>query len=61
MKVICELEIGNNEDFPNTKIQIEGNPFQSSGFVHLVVDGKSYEVRPTEVMEAIKRTRSDNA
>lgn len=60
MRVICELDIGNDEDYPNTKIELQGDPFQSSGFIHLTVGGHTYEVRPQELIEAVDRVRSDN-
>lgn len=60
MKVTCELTIGNNEDRAGSVVQLEGNPFERSGFVHLIVDGVVYELVPAEVMEAISRVRSDN-
>ena len=58
MKVTCELGIGNDQDHPNTSILIEGYPFEDSGFIHLVVDGKTYEVKPWELVEAVGRVRS---
>jgi len=59
MKVTCELSIGNDVDYPSTKIYVIGEPTSKSGFIHLKVEGKVFEVRPFELIEAVNRTRSD--
>jgi len=59
MKVICEIDIGNNQEYPDTKVLIIGDPTKKSGFVNICIDGKSYEVRPTDVYAALDRVRSD--
>jgi len=60
MKVTCELGIGNDQDYPNTKIVFEGDPFSESGFIHLRIGDDVYEVRPQEIHEAVDRVRSNN-
>ena len=59
MKVICELEIGNNQDHPDTKIILSGNPLQRSGFIDIMIGHEVYEVDPDELLEAIKRVKSE--
>ena len=59
MKVTCELAIGNDADYPNTKIYIIGEPDVKSGFIQLEVEGKVFEVRPAELIAAVERTRSE--
>lgn len=59
MKVVCEVDIGNDAEHPDTKIIVEGDPFYKSGFVTLSIGSYSYEVRPHELIRAIELTRSD--
>ncbi len=59
MKVTCEIDIGNNQEYPDIKIVFIGDPTKSSGFVNICIDGKSYEVRPSDILLAINRVRSD--
>ena len=60
MKVTCELGIGNDQDYPTTKIVFEGNPLGDSGFINLRIGDDVYEVRPQEIHEAVDRVRSIN-
>ncbi len=59
MKVTCELEIGNNQTHPDTKIIFEGDPMQKSGFVNIRIGDNTYEVRPADITAALHRVRSD--
>lgn len=59
MKVICELDIGNDQTHPGVKVVFEGDPMSKSGFVHLRIGEVIYELRPTDIVAAIQRTRSD--
>lgn len=59
MKVTCELDVGNNQEHPNTKVIFEGDPMQESGFVHIRIGDSTYDVRPSDVAAALQRVRSD--
>lgn len=59
MKVTCELSIGNDAEYPSTKIYIIGEPDIKSGFINLEIEGSVFEVRPQDLIEAVNRTRSD--
>lgn len=57
MQVSCELSIGNNQDYPNTKILIEGDPFEKSGFIQMRINNTIYELKPHELIAAVERVR----
>jgi len=59
MKVTCELEIGNNQKHAGKHFFIEGYPGKPRGFIHIHINGTMYEIRPSELIAAVERTRSD--
>lgn len=54
MKVSCSLTIGNNQDHPEAKIEFVGDPTKGSQFVDLVVNDVRYEIKPNEIILAMK-------
>ena len=60
MKVVCTLDIGNDELHPTTKFTLEGDPLSNSGFVCVRIDDRVFEVRPDELFVALRAVRSDH-
>lgn len=58
MRVQCQLDIGNDAEFPQTKIVLKGHPLSANAWIRICIDGKEYEVCPKELVAAIDRVRS---